>query len=74
MLVVLGVLLWRTAAQQVKFQGRHLFAVAGAATLLWLLVLPRVRWRPASGGLYAAAGGVLPGVERVLHVRVAATG
>ncbi len=53
-LAVLGVMLWRTAAERVQFQGRHLFAVVDGATLLWLLVLPRVRWRPAAGGLYAA--------------------
>ncbi len=53
-LVVLAALLWRTAAQQVKFQGRHLFAITDAAVMLWLLVLPRVRWRAASGALYCA--------------------
>jgi hypothetical protein len=51
---VLGVMLWRTAAQQVQYQGRHLFAVADGATMLWLLVLPRVRWRPAPAMAYGA--------------------
>jgi hypothetical protein len=49
---IIALMLWRTAAQQVRYQGRHLFTFSATAVVLLLLVLPKIRWRPATAGLY----------------------
>jgi hypothetical protein len=58
-IAIVAVMLWRTAAQQVQFQGRHLFPLAAVGIALMYVVLPHLRWRPAAVIGFTAVAGFL---------------
>jgi hypothetical protein len=63
--LVVGVLIFQMARQQVGYQGRHMFALSGCCTVLMLLTAGRIRWTRQSGRTFAAVCILLLGCNLV---------